>query len=163
MLPFNIEKNIISKYIETLCIKNITNISNNFFLKKPFLNIYIIKLSKYIDYNFVINKIRNYIDDDKINYEDILYIIYSNFELNSEDKKNIQKIYLDEENIHDKYENLNTELILYQIKYFQTYQIISELLFDNNPENNELYNFILVYICFLLKLHSFYRYCFHYF
>ena len=38
------------------------------------------------------------------------------------------------------------EVILYAVKYFRFYLTISELLFDSNNEDNELYNFILIFI-----------------
>jgi hypothetical protein len=37
-------------------------------------------------------------------------------------------------------------IISYQVRYFRFYQLIHELLFDKNSDENELYNFILVYI-----------------
>ena len=38
------------------------------------------------------------------------------------------------------------EIINFQVKYFRFYNTIIELLFDNKEEDNELYNFILIFI-----------------
>jgi len=136
------EKNIIFEYWKTLLRKDILNINNNIFLKKPYLENYIIQFSSILDENTLINNILQYINDN-INGEEILFLINNNIELSQEEKKKLELSFLND--ISDN--EIAIEIISYQIKYFRFYQIISELLFDNeNDINHELYNFILIYI-----------------
>ena len=53
------EKNIIFEYWKTLKRKNISNISYNNFIKKPYLENYIINLSIIIDNTCLLNNITN--------------------------------------------------------------------------------------------------------
>ena len=188
------EKDIIFEYWKTLKRKNILNISHNNFIKKPYLENYIVDLSVIIDNNNLINNIKELIDDNIISNDDILLSLCNNIELNLEEKKNIEKIiFMDREdidtkdidtkdidtkdintkngneddnedndtiddnedennrlNIKNNYETIFNELfiniIIYQVKYFRFYQTVNELIFNNDKENNELYNFIYVYI-----------------
>ena len=144
------ENNIIFEYWKTLKRKNISNISYNNFIKKPYLEKYIIALSVIVDNNTLLNNIKQVINNI-INNEDLLLFIYNNIELNKDEKKNIEKIILNHENIindniQDIYNELSFEIIHYQVKYFRFYQTIIELIFNNKEEDNELYNHIYVYI-----------------
>lgn len=139
----NINKNIIFKFWETLGRKDITNIPINKFLKKPYLESYIINLSSTLNNNTLISKIIELLDSNKITNEDLFLFINNSIELNNILKKNIELFFLDNnENIN----NFAVEIIIYEIKYFRFYQLISELLFDSTTDENELYNFILIYI-----------------
>ena len=138
-----IEKNIIHKYWETLIRKDILNIQINKFIKKPYLEEYIIELSSYIDKTKKENKITELLECNEITNEELLLYIKNNIELTVESKKKIEKFLLDNTNDNS---DINIEVINYQIKYFRFYSIIVELLFDNKNEDNELYNFILIFI-----------------
>ena len=81
------------------------------------------------------------INVDKITNEEIYLYLINTIDFNLEDKKNIQRL-LDNNEISN---NTLVKIVEYQIKYFQYYQTITELLFDSNEEN-DLYNFILIYI-----------------
>ena len=142
------EKSTIFEYWKTLLRKDILNINNNIFLKKPYLENYIIHFSSILDENILINNILQY-SNESINGEEILFLINNNIELNSDEKKKLDIFFLKDISNEEveTYNQISIEIILYQIKYFRFYQIISELLFDNdNDINNELYNFILIYI-----------------
>ena len=131
-------EDVISKYLQTLIRKNIVNIDNNKFLKKPYLENYMIKLSYVLDKELMINKILHMISNDKITKEELFLIIKNNIELSNEDKKNVEKYFMESS------DKVGVELIMYQVKYFRTYQIITELLFEDN--DNELYYFIFLYV-----------------
>ena len=147
------ERNIIFEYWKTLKRKNVSNIISNNFIKKPYLENYIIELSLIIDNESLLDNIRNIIDDE-VSDEELLLFIGNNIELNNNEKKNIEKIFFIDETSDETSDEISDELldelsikiIHYQVKYFRFYQTIIELLFDNKEEDDELYNFIYVYI-----------------
>lgn len=139
-----IKKDIIFKFWETLERKNISNISINKFIKKPYLENYIIELSAIINNDKLIEKIIELLDLNKITDEELFLFISNSTDFDNDNKKSIENHILNNENDINK---LAIEIIIYEVKYFRFYQMVSELLFeyDNNQEN-ELYNFILIYI-----------------
>lgn len=139
-----LENEIILEYCKTLGRKNILNINPSKFLKKPCLENYIIDLS--VSNDDLNNKIGNYINSNKIYSDDILIFIKNNIEFDIDEKKNIETYFLMNNMSDSIIYLLSINLINYQIEYFRFYQIISELLFENDNESNELYNFILIYI-----------------
>ena len=138
---------LVNNYWETLVRKNVINISNNKFLKKPYLENYIITLSVILDNNKLINKILTLLDSNKITNEELFLFFYNNIEITDLKEKKDFELYFFNSNLNDKdFNKISIEIILYQIKYFRFYNTIIELLFDCNEEDNELYNFILIYI-----------------
>jgi len=135
--------NIIDKYLKTLIRKNILNIGNNVFLKKPYLQNCLIKISCIIDEKILADKILFLLEHNKITNEDIFEIVKNSI-INDKNIDNLQKHFLED----NENNNENNKLLLYQIKYFRLFHIITELLFDINNKNNydELYYFILLYI-----------------
>lgn len=142
----NKEKNIINNYWKTLKRKNISNISVNKFIKKPYIEKYIIDLSVYIDKNELIEKILNLFENNVITNDEILFFINNYIDISNYNKKNIEKIFLENDISDDSIKEICIEIILYSIDYFRIYETISELLFNCDEENNELYHFIYVYI-----------------
>ena len=139
--------NLVNNYWETLVRKNVSNISNNKFLKKPYLENYIITLSVILDNNKLINKILTLLDSNKITNEELFLFFYNNIEITDLKEKKDFELYFFNSNLNDNdFNKISIEIILYQIKYFRFYNTIIELLFDCNEEDNELYNFILIYI-----------------
>jgi hypothetical protein len=145
-MNFNyIEENIIFEYWKTLSRKNISNIQNNKFIKKPYLENYIIKLSINLENKILIKKTLNLLNINKITNEELFLFINNNIDLQNYNKKKVELYFLD--NISDKsFNKLAIQIIIFQVKYFRFYITITELLFDCDIENNELYNFILIYI-----------------
>jgi hypothetical protein len=141
----NIQENIIFEYWKTLSRKNISNIQNNKFIKKPYLENYIIHLSIYLENNILKDKILKYLDQNKITNEELFLFINNNIDLELDDKKKFELYFLNN-NEDEHYNKLAIEIIIFQIKYFRFYNTITELLFDCDIENNELYNFILIFI-----------------
>jgi hypothetical protein len=139
-----IDENIIKKYCRTLIRKDILNIQSNKFIKKPYLENYIIKLSFYLDESLLKNKIIELYESNKITVEEILLFMNNNIEISNTEKKNLEKFIFNNNNNNN--DNLFFDIIKYQIKYFKFYNIVTELLFDNIEEDNELYNFILIFI-----------------
>ena len=139
----DIKIEIIEEYCKTLKRKNISNIYSSKYIKKPYLENYIIDLS--INAKNINEKIDQLIELNEISPEDILLFIKNNFELEIEEKKYIENYFLKFNLDNSILYLLTKELINYQIKYFRFYQIIIELLFEND-ESNELYYFILLYV-----------------
>jgi hypothetical protein len=142
-------KNMMNTYWNTLLTKNIGNIPSNKFIKKPYLEKYIIQLAGNIKTK---DNIFEMWEKNKIKNNDLTLFISNNFDLDIFQKKELDKFFnrkLDNEK-NDKYEknfkNFIVEIILYQIYFFRFYMTVIELLYDNEQENNELYNFILVFI-----------------
>ena len=142
----NLEEDIIFKYWETLILKNISTILSNKFIKKPYLENYIINLSIYSKDEMLKKNIIQYIEKDKINKEDIILFINNNFEFEHECKKNIELVILKDSLSKNDYHKVILNIIIYVVKYFRFYQTITELLFDFISNENELYNFIFIYI-----------------
>ena len=146
-MDFNyIQINIIHKYWKTLIRKNISNMQQNKFIKKPYLENYIIKLSSILDEKILNNKITEMFECNEITNEELYLYLNSNIELSIEDKKNIEKFLFKKDINNSVFLDISYKIIDYQIKYFKFYNTITELLFDNKMEDNELYNFILIYI-----------------
>ena len=149
-------QNMINTYWNTLLTKNIGNIPYNKFIKKPYLEKYIIQLAvRHKDNNSLKNNILEIWEKNKIKNNDLTLFISNNFDLDIFQKKALDKFFNNEINDEknkkiDKYEknlkNFIVEIILYQIYFFRFYMTIIELLYDNEQENNELYHFILVFI-----------------
>jgi hypothetical protein len=132
-------------YWKTLERKKIFNIKTSEFIKKPYLENYIIQLATFSDFNLINLKIKELINNNIIELQDIILFLKNNFEFNLDEKKKLENYFL-KNNFDNFIINLFTfEIIIYQIKYFRFYQIIIELLFDND-DKNELYNFIFIYI-----------------
>lgn len=151
-----IEEDIIFKYWKTLKRINISNIPTNKFIKKPYLEKYIIDLSINLENDLLINKILELLENNEITCEELILFLKNNIELNDNEKRNIEMYFLksdytesieESETDADKYFNkISIEIIIFQIKYFKFYITISELLFNYEDENNELYNFILILV-----------------
>jgi hypothetical protein len=142
----NLEENIVMEYWKTLIRKDILNININKFIKKPYLENYIIKLSIIIDNESLVNKISELIESDKIINDEIFLFLNNNLDLSIEQKKHIELFFIKNDFDNEDFKKLSIDTIIYQIKYFRFYQTITELLFDGNIEDNELYTFIFIFI-----------------
>ena len=141
----NLEEEMVIKYWKTLIRKNVSNIPVNKFIKKPYLENYIIKLSVINNDQELVKKIISLLNNDKINNEELFLFMNNNFDFDDQ-KKEIEKFFLDNNTQNEEFNKLSIEIINYQTKYFRFYQTVTELLFDSISEDNELYNFILIYI-----------------
>jgi len=146
-------KKIINTYWNTLLSKNISNIPMNKFIKKPYIENYIIKLSIEIKNDILVNNILELFKKNIIKRDHLTLFITNNFDLDINQKKKINKFFnnlniqdTEQKNLNDKYEKFIVEIILFQIYFFRFYLTIIELLYDNETENNELYKFILIFI-----------------
>ena len=142
----DLENNTVSKYWKTLIRKNISNIDTNKFLKKPYLENYIINLSIILDNNELIKLIFESLENNKISNEELFLFINNNIDFEGDNKKKIERFFLEKDMSDESFNKISVELILYQVKYFRFYQTVTEFLFDGNRESNELYNFILIHI-----------------
>jgi uncharacterized protein YdiU (UPF0061 family) len=101
-------------------------------------------LSSITNNDKLIEKVIQLLDSNKITDEELFLFLSNSTDFDNDNKKKIEQYILDN---NDDINKLAIEIIIYEIKYFRFYQVVSELLFeyDNNQEN-ELYNFILIYI-----------------
>jgi len=139
------EKEIVNNYIPTLKRHFKKNLIYPFF-KSPFFEKFVLKLSIINSDSELISSIVHKINNQIISNEDIYFSIqyYSNFSKNI--KSNIQNfIFNNNDIINIKFK---TNVVLFNVKYFQYYYFINELLFDsNNLElNNELFYSIYLFL-----------------
>ena len=139
-----IQSTVIHKYWKTLKRKNVGNIITNKFIKKPYLESYIIELSINLEDNNLNSNIFKLLESNRITNEELFLFINNTIDLDN-DKKKVEMYFLSETN-DDNFTKLAHDIILFQVKYFRFYHTITELLFDSDIENNELYNFILIYV-----------------
>jgi len=141
-----LEKNIIFKYWRTLPRKTLSNIITSRFMKKPYIEKYIIEMTPFLNDDILREKIHEYIDSNKITTEEIILFINNIIELENDEKKTLSKIFLNNPFYDDDINKVSINIILYQIKYFRIYQMIHELIFDNKDESDEHYYFVLLFI-----------------
>jgi len=141
-----VEQNIIFKYWRTLPRKSLSNILTSRFMKKPYIEKYIIEMTPFLDDDKLKKKIEEYIDSNKITTEEIMMFINNIMDLESDEKKKLNKIFLNNPFYDNDINKVSINIILYQIKYFRIYQMIHELIFDNKEDSNEHYYFILLFI-----------------
>jgi hypothetical protein len=141
-----LEKNIIFKYWRTLPRKTLSNIITSRFMKKPYIEKYIIEMAPFLNDDILTVKIQEYIDSNKITTEEIILFINNIIELENGEKKTLSKIFLNNPFYDDDINKVSINIILYQIKYFRIYQMIHELIFDNKEESDEHYYFVLLFI-----------------
>ena len=148
MLDYNdIESKVIFNYWNTLSRKNIKNISNNKFIKKPYIEKYIINMSKNLD-NVVKLEYKEYkkLIENGFDLDNMYLYICNSFDFDKDKKKLfLPKIFKEIDIKNEEHINFIVDIVSYQINYFRTYMTITELLFDTVEEDNELYNFILVF------------------
>ena len=149
MLDYNdIESKVIFNYWNTLSRKNIKNISNNKFIKNPYIEKYIINMSKNLD-NVVKLEYKEYkkLIENGFDLDNMYLYICNSFDFDKDKKKLfLPKIFKEIDIKNEEHINFIVDIVSYQINYFRTYMTITELLFDTVEEDNELYNFILVFI-----------------
>lgn len=140
------EKNVIFEYWKTLVIKDILTIPFNKFLKKPYLEKYIIDLSQYIYNDSLLDNIIKLINNEEINNEEIILFLNNNFEWSNNEKKYVEQYFLENDIEETIFFKIAIETLIYQVKYYRFYLMVIELLFDSDSESNELYYFILLFI-----------------
>jgi hypothetical protein len=135
------KKKIVNNYLKTLNRYNISNIPINTYIRKPYIEQYIIDISEENKESEINKKIELLIDD--IDSNDYYMYIYNNIDnLSSNEKKKIQKFFLSKENDSNKIE-FSKAILLFIINYFQYYMIFTELLYDDkNTLYIDIYNYV---------------------
>ena len=136
-----LEKKVVHNYLKTLNRYNISNIPVNTYIKKPYIEQYIIDISENFKENDINQKIDSLIDD--IDSNDYYMYIYNNIDnLTSNEKKKIQKFFLSKENDSNKIEFIK-KILLFITNYFQYYMTFTELLYDDkNVLYIDIYNYV---------------------
>ena len=136
----NNEKKIITEYIKTIKRYNNINVPKNNFLKNPYIENYLIKIS-YTENDYdLIKKILVLLNDDVITNEDILFVINYYLDITKDEKNKIFK-FLNNTDSNLLMKNF-IEIIIFNIRYFRFYLILVELLFDTKYEDDELYFYL---------------------
>lgn len=136
----NNEKKIITEYIKTIKRYNNIKVPKNNFLKNPYIENYLIKIS-YIENDYdLIKKILVLLNDDVITNEDILFVINYYLDITKDEKNKIFK-FLNNTDTNLLMKNF-IEIIIFNIRYFRFYLILVELLFDTKFEDDELYFYL---------------------
>ena len=138
------EKQLVDNYINTILRFTINNIPKNNYLKFPYIDEILLKLSSINNDYELIDKITNKLIKKNISNEDLIFIINQFFIISKEQKSLIFKFF-NNEPIQDILRN-NIEIILFNIKYTRLYLVIIEFLFDNHVEDNELYFYFYILI-----------------
>jgi hypothetical protein len=136
-----LEKKVVHNYLKTLNRYNISNIPVNIYIRKPYIEQYIIDFSEKIKENDINQSIESLIDD--IDSNDYYMYIYDNIDnLTSNEKKKIQKFFLSKENDSNKIEFIKA-ILLFITNYFQYYMVLTELLYDDkNVLYIDIYNYV---------------------
>lgn len=137
---------LIEDYLYTIERFKIHNIPENLYIKKPYMEDYIIKLSKFYQYEIIKIKIVEKIEDEEISKEDISTLLFFLYPFSKEDKILIQK-HLFEKVILEKVEESSFifSLFILQIKYFQFYMLMIDL-FYNRQHHHQLSDDIYLWI-----------------
>jgi hypothetical protein len=139
------EKELLNNYIPTLKRHFKKNINYPFF-KSPFFEKFVLKLSILNSDSELIGSIVDKINNQIISNEDIYFSIqyYSNFSKTM--KANIQKFIFNNNDIVNI--KFKTNVVLFNVKYFQYYYFINELLFHSNDLDliNELFYSIYLFL-----------------
>ncbi len=137
---------LIEDYLYTLDRYKIHNIPENLNIKKPYIEEYIMNLSKFYRIEILKIKIMEKIEDEEISKEDIQTILSFLYPFTKEDKTLIQK-YIYEKISYEKIEESSFiySLFILQIKYFQFYMLMIDL-FYNRQHHQQLSEDIYLWI-----------------
>ncbi len=160
-------KNTIDLYIDTLDRIDYENLPINDYIQKPYFFKYFNELIKIKNKKLIIENIKNKILDNIINLSDIILLLNHIFNFNKEDKKIIQDYFYKNYNdilkneinnnkiLDNEFFNILSFILYFYIQYYLTYLIITELLYnnykdinniDNNDYNNDFNNDIYLLI-----------------
>lgn len=154
------EINLLNNYIPTLKRYLKKKISYKYF-KDPFIENYILKLITIYKDEKLISKIIDKINESIISNEDILFSIKYYYNLNKNEYLKVQNFLYEQNEDNDTLIiKFSTNIILFNIKYYQYYFIINELLFDEN-ELNQL--FYAIYLFIKIDKDNLLKYCKKYF
>jgi hypothetical protein len=137
---------LIEDYLYTLERYKIYNIPENLYIKKPYIEEYIMTLSKFYRIEILKIKILEKIEDEEISKEDIQTILFFLYPFTKEDKSFIQKYVYEEFSIQKIEESsFIYSLFILQIKYFQFYMLMVDL-FYNRQHHQKLEEDIYLWI-----------------
>ena len=138
------EKNLIDDYINTISRFTTNTIPKNNYLKLPYIDEILLKLTCINNDYELIDKITNKLIKKNISNEDLTFILNQFFILTKEQKNNIFKFF--NKDLENDLLRNSIEIVLFNIKYTRLYLIIIEFLFDNNIEDDELYFYLYTLI-----------------
>jgi len=138
------EIDLINNYINTLERNKCTLTIHQNYLKIPYIEKYIIHVSKYHCNEKIIEFIINRINNHRISNEDIYFCLQYYFPFSKEDKSRIQQF------IHNDSDNdvilmkCKANSILFAVKYYQFFHIVFELLHEEEEHKLFFYFYVLI-------------------
>jgi len=126
------DNKIIKNYLTTLERYDILTIPTNLYLRKPYIERYIIE----------VDNIADKYDGLEIDNNDFYMYIYDNISLNQNEKKILQNYIINDEMSEDKIKLIRVVLTFVQ-SYFKYYMIITELLYE---KIDDLYDDIFSFV-----------------
>jgi hypothetical protein len=126
------DNKIIKNYLTTLERYDILTIPTNLYLRKPYIERYIIE----------VDNIADKYDELEIDNNDFYMYIYDNISLNQNEKKILQNYIINDEMSEDKIKLIKVVLTFVQ-SYFKYYMIITELLYE---KIDDLYDDIFSFV-----------------
>jgi hypothetical protein len=143
----NHEIQLIQNYLTTIERHYYQNYIQFNYLKNPYKELFIQKLAINYHNEQLIEMIIQHFNNKDICNEDIYFCLNYYFDLNKDNKKNIQS-FLNQPNHEDNVLiiKLKTHILLFCIKYYQIFYISHELLNENNDEKHELFFYFYILI-----------------
>ncbi len=135
----NVSNHLINEYCKTLSRKELKDIPNHQYIKKPYLESYIISLSTIVNEDLLVEQIIKKFVNGDIQIEEVFLFVKTWIELSTNEKRALQNILLKEIN---ESENIVVGTLLYVVYYFQLYMLSVEFLYDNSLDNEDLFKYI---------------------
>jgi len=142
---YNEEKELINNYIPTLKRNINKNISFKYF-KSPFVENFMYKIICQYQDDKIISKIIDKINENVVSNEDITFSLKYYYNFNKSNSIHIQNFIFKTDEDDMLLLKFKTNTILFNIKYYQYYFIINELLYEDENSDKELFYAIYLFI-----------------
>lgn len=127
------DNKVVKNYLTTLVRHDVPTIPMNIYLRKPYIESYII----------IVSDVHEKYEELEIDDNDFYMYIYDNISLNTNEKKVIQNYIISNGDDTNNKKRLIEILLLFIQSYFKYYMIITELLYE---KLDELYDDIFSYV-----------------
>ncbi len=135
----NVSNHLINEYCKTLARKELKDIPNHQYIKKPYLESYIISLATIVNEELLTEQINKKFKNGDIQIEEVFLFVKTWIELSTNEKRALQSILLKD---FRESEKIVVGILIYVVYYFQLYMLSVEFLYDNAVENEDLFKYI---------------------
>ena len=135
----NVSNYLMNEYFKTLSRKEIKDIPNHQYIKKPYLENYIISLSTIINDDLLKEDVSKKFINGEIEVEEVFLFVKTWIELSVVEKRKLQNLLLKQFIFSEK---IVLSIISFVVYYFQFYMLSVEFLYDNSLENEDLFKYI---------------------